>query len=75
MESELLLNMGGNIATLGVALAIYVVYKRCVHSKCAVHSSWLECESNEIQELKFQKRKTELKKALEEIRVETQREI
>ena len=75
MESELLLNMGGNLVTIAVALGVYVVYKRCVHSKCAVHSSWLDCESDEIQELRFQKRKTELKKALEEIRVETQREI
>ena len=74
MESELLLNMGGNIATIGIALGIYVVYKRCVHSKCAVHSSWIDCESTEIQEIKFQKHKTLLKKALEEIKIETMRE-
>ena len=74
MESELLLNMGGNVATMGIALGIYVLYKRCVHSRCAVHSSWIDCESAEIQELKFQKNKTMLKKALEEIKIETLRE-
>jgi hypothetical protein len=74
MESELLLNMGGNLVTLALALGVYVAYKRCVHSKCAVHSSWLECESSEIQELKFQKNKTMLKKALSEIRIETIRD-
>ena len=74
MESELLLNMGGNIVTLAVALGVYVIYKRCVHSKCAVHSSWIDCDSPEIQEMKFQKNKTMLKKALEEIKIETQRD-
>ena len=74
MESELLLNMGGNIVTIAVALGVYVAYKRCVHSKCAIHSSYLDCESDEIQEIKFQKNKTMLKKALEEIEIETMRE-
>jgi len=72
MEPEFLLNCGGNLVSLGFALGIYVLYKRCVHSKCAIHSSWLDCESSEIKEIRFQKRKTELKKALEEINVETQ---
>ena len=72
LNSEFLLNCGGNLVSLGLALGIYVLYKRCVHSKCAIHSSWLDCESDEIKEIRFQKRKTELKKALEEIKIETQ---
>ena len=73
MESELLLNMGGNLVTIAIALGVYVIYKRCIHSKCAVHSSWLDCESAEIQEIKFQKNKTMLKKALEEIKKGTKK--
>ena len=73
MEPEFLLNCGGNLLSIGLALGIYVLYSRCVHSRCAIHSTWLDCESDEIKQLKFSKQKTVLKQALEEIRVETER--
>ena len=73
MESAFLMNFGSNITTLGLALAVYVAYKRCVHSKCAIHSSWLECESLQIQEIKQKKAIALFKTAMGEYEQETQR--
>ena len=74
MEQELLLNCGGNLATIGFGLLIYIVWKRCVHSKCAIHSTIIDCESPEIKQLKYDKQKTMLKQVLNEIQIETQRD-
>ena len=74
MDADFLLNFGGSLASLAIGLGIYVVYMRCVHSRCNIHNSWMDCDSPEVKEIKFQKQKTVLKKALQEIRVETARD-
>lgn len=71
MEDQLLLNFGSNLATLALALGVFVVYKRCVKSKCAIHSSIIDCESPEIQEIKQRKTMDILKKAMGEFQTET----
>lgn len=72
METELLLNCGGNILTMGLGLILFVVWKRCVHSKCAIHSSIIDCESPEIKIKKFNNQKNLLKQVLAELQSETQ---
>ena len=75
MESAFLLNFGSNLTTMGLALGIYVCYKRCVHSRCAIHSSWLDFESDEIKEIKEKKSINVMKKAMMEFQRETNRDI
>lgn len=73
MESAFLLNFGSNITTLGCALGIYILYKRCVHSRCAIHAPWLDCESAEIKEMKQKKAIALFKTAMTQYDQETQR--
>ena len=75
MDSELLLNCGGNLLTVGVVLMIFVVYKRCLSSKCTIHSSWLDCESPEVKAAKLSETRINIKKALMEHQPETSRTI
>ena len=73
MDATVLMNMGGNLATVAILLSIYVVYKRCVHSRCKIHSEILDCESNEIREMKLTSKKNLYKEALAEYDRETLR--
>ena len=73
MDASVLMNMGGNLATAAIILSIYVVYKRCVHSRCKIHSEILDCESNEIREMKLTSKKNLYKEALAEYDRETLR--
>ena len=73
MESAFLLNFGSNIATIGIGLAIYVTYKRCSNSKCAIHSQVLDCESDAIKEIKQQKAISLFKTAMGQYEQETNR--
>jgi hypothetical protein len=73
MDASVLMNMGGNLATVAVLLTIYVVYKRCVHSSCKLHNSWVDCESDKIKELKISSKKNLYKEALAEYDRETLR--
>ena len=73
MDASVLMNMGGNLATVAIILSIYVVYKRCVHSRCKIHSEILDCESSEIKEMKLTSKKNLYKEALAEYDRETLR--
>ena len=75
MEASFIANCGGNLLTVGVVLGIFVVYKRCISSKCAIHSSWLDCESPEVKEAKLSETRINIKKALMEHQRETSRTI
>jgi hypothetical protein len=75
MEASFIANCGGNLLTVGVVLGIYVLYKRCVHSRCAIHSAWLDCDSPEIKELKLSETRINIKKAMLEHDRETNRTL
>ena len=66
-----MVNFGSNLATMGLSLGIYVMYRRCVASKCAVHTSFLDCESPEIREQKEHRHKNLFKQAMMEFQVES----
>ena len=73
MDASVLMNMGGNLATAAIILTIYVVYKRCVHSRCNIHSEFLDCQSDAIKEMKLTSKKNLFKAALAEYDRETLR--
>ena len=71
MENALLVNFGSNLATMALAMGVYVVYKRCTASNCAVHSAWIDCDSPALKELKTQRQTNILRRAMAEISKET----
>ena len=68
-------NTLSNIMCMGIGLACYIVLKRCMTCSSHLKLSWLDCESEALQRIKYDKKKSMLKQIITEVHSETQRNL